>query len=77
MANIAKQWSEEIVLPDGKTASSMGDVDRYLRENSLALSSDYSQEYREKVRYLRREKERKSLWADFIANYKRSIWNER
>jgi hypothetical protein len=69
-----RQWTEEIVLPDGSTASCQQDVDRFLKENQLALAGDYSDEFRKKVRLDNERTERRELWAEFIRNYKRSIW---
>ena len=38
---ISKQFVEEVILPDGSVASSVADVDKYLRTSGLARSSDY------------------------------------
>lgn len=74
MANIGKQFTDDIVLPDGSIATSVQDVDKYLRANDLAHYSDYSDEYQKSVR-LRNEKLREAdCFADFINNYKRMIW---
>lgn len=77
MTNISRQWTEEIILPDGSTASSAADIDRYIRGHQVALASDYSPEYMTKVKQRQHKKERASIWADLIHYYKRSIWNER
>ncbi len=74
MSYFNRQWTEEIVLPDGSTASCQQDVDRFLKENQLALAGDYSDEFRKKVRLDNERTERRELWAEFIRNYKRSIW---
>ena len=50
MSNINRQWTDEIVLPDGSVASSSADVEKYLRANQLALAGDYTDEYRRNVR---------------------------
>ncbi|MCX4348517.1 MAG: hypothetical protein OSJ76_01895 [Alphaproteobacteria bacterium] len=68
-------FKDEIVLPDGSVASSAADMDRYLKANDLVLSDNYSGEYRRNIR-LRNEKAQKNdLWAEFLKNYKRMIWN--
>lgn len=77
MSNINRQWTDEIVLPDGSIATSAADIDRYIRINQAALASDYSSEYIAKVKQRQRKKEQASIWADLIHYYKRSIWNER
>ncbi len=75
MTYFNRQWTEEIVLPDGSTASCQQDVDRFLKENNLALAGDYSDEFRKRVRLDIERTERRELWAEFIRNYKRSIWH--
>lgn len=74
MANFSKQFSEDIVLPDGSIASSVADVDRYLKNSGLALSSDYSTEYIKNIRDKQEQDRRKEFFADFLFNYKRMIW---
>ncbi len=74
MTYFNKQWTEEIVLPDGSTASCQQDVDRFLKANNLALAGDYSDEFRKEVRLNNERALRRDLWAEFIRNYKRSIW---
>ena len=75
MTYFNKQWPEEIILPDGTSASCQQDVDKFLKANNLAAKADYSDEFYKKVRLDRERSERKELWAEFIKNYKRSIWN--
>lgn len=75
MSNINRQWTDEIVLPDGSVASSSADVEKYLRANQLALSGDYTDEYRRNVRLRNEKAQRDDLWAEFLKNYKRMIWN--
>lgn len=67
----------EFVLPDGKLAESPSDVDKFLKENDLVLSSDYSDDYRKKINQRQEKAQRDDLWADFLKNYKRMIWNAR
>jgi hypothetical protein len=74
MTYIAKQFAEEIILPDGSVASSVADVDRYLRTNGLARASDYSPEYIKNIRDNQEKQRQESLFADFLYNYKRMIW---
>ena len=74
MTYFNKQWTEEVVLPDGSTASCWQDVDRFLKENRLAPAGDYSDAFRRAVRLNNERTERRELWAEFIRNYKRSIW---
>ena len=75
MSNISRRWTEEIVLPDGSIAACTADIDRYIRVNQAALASDYSPEYRAKVKKRQQKEERDSIFADIIHYYKRSIWN--
>lgn len=75
MSNINRQWTEEIVLPDGSVATCAADIDRYMKVNKTALASDYSTDYMAKVHERRQKKEQKSIFADLIHFYKRSIWN--
>ncbi len=76
MSNFDRQWQEEIILPDGSSATSRADVDRYLKASHLALAGDYSDGYFRAVRR-RQEKERRAdLFAEFVRNYKRKIWDD-
>ncbi len=75
MTYFNKQWTEEILLPDGSTASCQQDVDLFLKKNQLALAGDYSDAFRHEARLNNERTERRELWAEFIKNYKRSIWN--
>ena len=74
MVNISKQFTEEVILPDGSVASSVADVDRYLRDNNLARASDYSPEYMKNIRYQQEKTRQEELFAEFLHNYKRVIW---
>ncbi len=75
MTYFSKQWTEEIILPDGTVAGCMQDVERYLRPNGLVASGDYSEAFRRNIKYNREKAFRKELFAEFINNYKRRIWN--
>ena len=74
MTYIAKQFAEEVVLPDGSVASSVADVDKYLRTSGMARASDYSPEYIKNVRNKQEKQRQEELFADFLYNYKRMIW---
>ena len=76
MTYISKQFAEEVLLPDGSVASSVADVDKYLRATGLALASDYSPEYYQNIRTQQERERQQSVFADFLYNYKRMIWNE-
>lgn len=74
MTYISKQFAEEVILPDGSVASSVADVDKYLRASGLARSSDFSAEYIKNIRQKQENNRQKQLFADFLFNYKRMIW---
>ena len=74
MTYISKQFAEDIELPDGSVASSVADVDKYLRSSGMALAGDYSQEYLQNIRYNQEKNRQSALFADFLFNYKRMVW---
>jgi len=74
MTYISKQFAEEVVLPDGSVASSVADVDKYLRSTGMARSSDFSTEYIKNIRLKQETERQKQIFADFLFNYKRMIW---
>ena len=76
MTYISKQFAEDVVLPDGSVASSVADVDKYLRMSGLAHASDYSTEYIQRVREKAEKQRQEEIFADFLYNYKRIIWND-
>lgn len=76
MTYFSKQFSAEFVLPDGTVASSVHDVDRYLKANNLAAQSDYSASYLQNVRRNNEKEQQKEIFAELIKNYKKGIWNE-
>lgn len=75
MAYITKQFS--IQLPDGSEATCSRDIDSYLRRSGLALASDYSPETLKAIRYARDKAMREDLFASFIQQYKRKLWNDK
>ncbi len=76
MSYISKQI-DEIQLPDGTTASSVREIDSYLRRNGLAMADDYPPETLQRIREARNSRLRKDLFATFIQHYKRKIWNDK
>ena len=77
MAYFSKQFTQEVVLPDGTTASSIPQIERFLKKNHWALALDYSDEFRAQVRYRQEKNERKELFRTFLKNYKRLIWTQK
>lgn len=75
MVNISRQFTEDIILPDGSVASSVSDVDRYIKANNLAMYDDYSKSSMQRSRYVSEKQHRDNLFAEFIKNYKRTIWD--
>lgn len=67
---------EAFSLPDGSVAETPAEVERFMKANNLALAQDYSDEYRKNVRLRNEKAQRDDLWAEFLHNYKRKIWNE-
>ena len=76
MTYFTKNFSEDCVLPDGTVANSSHDIDRYLKANSLALTSDYSEEYIKKLHLDNDKTQRKEIFAEILQQYKKRIWNE-
>ena len=74
MTYFTRQWNKEVLLPNGQTASCAKDVDNFLKASNLALSGDYSEEFIKKVRSDKNRALHQKLWAEFLHNYKRSIW---
>lgn len=66
---------DDFELPDGSVANSMADVDRYLKRSGAAPAADYSANYYVQKKFNRDDARRRDLFADFINNYKRTIWN--
>lgn len=67
---------EAFRLPDGSVAETPADVEKFMKANNLALAQDYSDEYRKNIRSRNEKAQRDDLWAEFMRNYKRKIWNE-
>ena len=76
MAYFSKEFTEDIILPDGSAATSVYEVERYLKRHNLALSGDYSDAYLQNVRYRQEQDERRELFAEFLRNYKKSVWQD-
>ncbi len=74
MTYITKQFAEDIALPDGSVASSVADVDKYLRATGYAMASDYSSEYMQNIRNQQEKTRQREIFAAFLQNYKRMIW---
>lgn len=68
-------WADSLRLDDGTFVSSSSQLEAYLREHDLSLSADYSEAWRQKRKNRRETARRKELFAAFLHNYKRSIWN--
>lgn len=76
MTYFSKEFSAEVILPDGTVATSVYDIDRYLKVNNLASSSDYSDNYIQNIRLNNEKKQRKEIFAELVKQYKKRIWNE-
>ena len=74
MTYISKQFAEEVILPDGSVASSVADVDKYLRRSGNAMASDYSPEYLKNIRIQQEIARKNEIKNEFLRNYKRIIW---
>ncbi len=72
----SKEWTDSLRLPDGRIVSSNYQLDKYLRDNDLSLSQDYSEAYLRSRRQHNEKVQKAELFSDFIHNYKRSIWND-
>ncbi len=76
MVYFSRNWVDEVILPDGTVATSAADVDRYMRQNNVVLSADYSADFYRNVKRKKQQQERQSLFDEFIKAYKRSVWND-
>lgn len=65
---------KEFTLPDGTVAESVQDVERYLKENDVAMASDFSDDYRKNRRFFNEKAQDEQLHSDFIHNFKKEIW---
>lgn len=71
---VSKQFTEDIVLPDGSLASCAGDIDKFCHRAGVALAADYSPDTIRKIRHTQEKARRSENFAAFIHNYKRIIW---
>lgn len=76
MTYFSKTFSAEVVLPDGSVANSSYEIDRYLKANNLANSSDYSEQYLQNIRFRNQYQQQKAIFASLIQQYKKRIWND-
>lgn len=76
MTYFTREFSTEVILPDGTVATSAQDIDRYLKANDLAAQSDYSAEYFSNIRWNKERVRQKEIFADIVQQYKKRIWNE-
>ena len=66
---------EAFELPDGTIAETTQDIDKYLKRSKMAMSRDFSNEYRKNIRYQKEKVQKAEMFKDFVQNYKRIIWN--
>lgn len=76
MAYISKQL-DACLLPDGTVATSVREIEAYLKRNGLALAGDYSSAFFKSVRDKRQKALHDELFNLFIQNYQRKLWNEK
>ncbi len=76
MTYFTKEFLEDVIFPDGTVATSVQDIDRYLKANNLASSSDYSEQYFNNIKLINERNQRKEIFAELIKQYKKRIWNE-
>lgn len=76
MTYFSKNFSAEVLLPDGSVATSVAEVERFLKANDLAAASDYSQDYIRNIRRLNEKHRREAILAEIIQQYKKRIWND-
>lgn len=76
MTYFSKNFSEEVILPDGSVASSVSDIERFLKAKDLAAASDYSAGYLQNVRQLQEKHRREEIFAELLQQYKKRIWND-
>lgn len=65
---------KEFQLPDGTLAENVNDIERYIKQNDVALASDYSGEYLDTRRFFNEKARRDEIRADFIYNVKKELW---
>ena len=76
MTYFNKQFSAEIILPDGTVATSSYEVDRFLKANNLAHSSDYSASYLQNIKLNNQKTLQKEIFAEIVQQHKKRIWND-
>lgn len=76
MTYFSKEFTADLLLPDGTVATSIHDVDRFLKANNLAATSDYSAQYYKNIRMNNEKTQRKEIFAELIKQHKKRIWNE-
>ena len=67
---------DEVLLPNGKVAECVADIDAFLKESGLARCGDFGGEYCKNMRRKNLRLQRQSAFEDFIKEYKKRIWNE-
>ncbi|MBE6455428.1 MAG: hypothetical protein IJC11_04455 [Alphaproteobacteria bacterium] len=76
MVYISKQL-DACLLPDGTVATSVREIEAYLKRNGLALAGDYSPAFLKSVRDKHQKALHDELFNLFIQNYQRKLWNEK
>jgi hypothetical protein len=74
MTYFTRQFSADVVLPDGSVATSASDIDRYLRAHQLAAQSDYSADYFRKIRRDKDVARQSEIFAELVQQYQKRIW---
>ncbi|MBO7244447.1 MAG: hypothetical protein J6V53_04110 [Alphaproteobacteria bacterium] len=75
MSYISGAFKTPVLLPNGKEASSMQELEAYLNQAGLAMASDYSKSYIRQKQAERFLQEKQELFDDFLTNYKRMIFS--
>ena len=65
---------KEFQLPDGTVAENVQDIERYIKQNDVALASDYSGDFLKNLRFFMEKARRDEIRADFIYNLKKELW---
>ncbi len=74
MTYISGSFKSPLLLPNGKQASTVQEVDAYLKAENLAFASDYSKEYVLARKNEKLLKQKQELFDEFLTNYKRMIF---
>lgn len=75
MTYISSFFKTPVLLPNGKEASTMQELNRYLKEEQVAMADDYSKEYVSARQQANLLKQKQELFDDFLTNYKRMIFS--